>query len=87
MPIDWSLYVPVICVQTDSRYDGQSYMEPVRNVVKLNGCSVSRADSLTRKDFKTRDRKFEGVVDFTKEKETIEQAEWYWGIHNKSCSF
>jgi hypothetical protein len=83
MPVDWSLYIPVICVQTDSKYDGQSYMEPVHNVVQLNGRSISRADNLTKNEFKTGDQvtilfrksKFEGIVDFTKEQETIEQAE------------
>ena len=70
-------------MQIDSKYDGQSYMEPVRNVVELNGRSVSCAENLTKNEFKTGDRvtilfrksKFEGIVDFTKQQETIEQAE------------
>ena len=73
MPLDWSLYVPVICIQSGSKYGGQCYMEPVRNVIQLNGRSVSRADNLAKSDFKSGDEvtvlfqrsKFEGIVDFT----------------------
>ena len=58
-------------------------MEPIRNVVELNGNPVSRNDNLTKNDFKTGDRvtifpqksKFEGIVDFTRERDTVEQAE------------
>ena len=83
MPIDWASYVPVVCVQPGSRYDGLSYMEPVRNIVERNGHPVARADKLTKSDFKTGDKvtvlfqktKFEGIVDFSREKGTIEEAE------------
>ena len=73
MPVDWS---PVVCVQTDSKYGGQSYMEPVRNVVILNRRSVSRAGNLRKNNFKSGDgvtilfqkSKVNGVVDFTNER-------------------
>lgn len=79
MPLDWSLFVPVICVQKGTRYDGECYMERIRDVVELNGRSVSKSDSLAKSDFRSGDAviirfqksHFSGVVDFTKEKETM----------------
>lgn len=80
MPVDWSLYIPVVCVQKDSKYDGHSYMEPIRNVVKLNGQSVTKSDRLKKLDFRSGDRvtilfnkcRFEGIVDLSRDEETVE---------------
>lgn len=82
MPIDWSLYIPVVCVQKDTKYDGQSYMEPIKNVVKLNGRSVTKSDNLKKCDFKSGDAvtiffnksHFDGIVDFTREEQFASES-------------
>lgn len=58
-------------------------MEPIRNVVKLNGRSVSKKDNLSKSNFKSGDRvtilfqksEFEGIVNFAREQDTIEEAQ------------
>ena len=72
MPVDWTLFVPVICMQKGTKYDGECYMERLRDIVKVNGRTVCKSDNLAKCDIQSGDvvvvqyRKshFEGVVDF-----------------------
>ena len=79
LPPDLSLYIPVVC-ETDSKYAGKCYMEPISAVRTLNGVSVSKSESsLKKSDFKTGDivtvrfqnKDFRGTVDFARDEEVL----------------
>ena len=55
MPVDWSVFLPVICVEKGTKYEGECYMERIREVVKINGRPVSISDNLSKSDFQTGD--------------------------------
>lgn len=64
---DWSLFIPVICMQKGTRYDGVN--------VLLNGQSVSKTTALPRAAFVAGYPPSLSVVDFTKEEETMARCE------------
>ena len=85
MPLpDYSLYIPVICQQEDSKYNGKCFMEAISKVCELNGVFVSTGRCLLKSDFSTGDKvvirfqgkNFFGVVDFSRElKTTLQRVE------------
>ena len=78
-PPDFSRYIPVVCLQSDSRYNGSCFMEPILKVRVLNGVAISKERSLTKADFKTGDevvirfsgKDYRGVVDFSRDEESL----------------
>ena len=85
MPLpDYSFYIPVICQQEDSKYNGKCFMEAISKVRELNGVSVSTDRCLLKSDFSTGDKvvirfqgkNFSAVVDFSRElKATVQRVE------------
>ena len=80
MPLsDFSCYIPVVCLQSDSKYNGSCFMEPILKVRVLNGVAISKERSLTKADFKTGDevvirfsgKDYRGVVDFSRDEESL----------------
>ena len=55
MPVDWSSFVPVICLEKGTNYDGECYMERIRDIIKINGRSVSKEDNISRSNLQSGD--------------------------------
>ena len=75
MPLqDWSGYIPVVC-ETDSKYAGKCYMEPISSVRTVNGKDVKK--DVQKSDFQTGDvvtlryktKDYQGTVNFAEDKE------------------
>ena len=72
-PLDLSHYIPVVCQQEDSKYNGKCFMEAISKVRQLNGVSISADRTLVKADFSTGDevvirfsgKDFLGVVDLS----------------------
>ena len=77
MPTDWTLFLPVLCIQKGTKYDGEAYMERICDVIKQNGRLISKSDNMSKDDFQSGDivtikfqrSHFDGVVDFAREEE------------------
>lgn len=51
LPVDLSLYIPVVCMQEDApKYNGKCFMEVIDKIQKLNGQSIYSDCRLTKAD-------------------------------------
>lgn len=82
LPVDLSLYIPVICTQDVPKYNGKCFMEAISKVQRLNREPILSNRHSVKADFKTGDlvvvkfmnQHFSSIVAFSLDEEAVSKS-------------